>query len=1046
MGKKREEEPPMVERARTVAGGLARIAIIVIVCGWGMPAVAEVQVRWCASEAADPAAPIERTGDVIAKAAARHIVVQFSGSIQPQDRVKLTAAGLTLLEFLGDNAYFAATTGAGVDQGLLATVPLISGASEIRKNWKLHPILAAGQEPSWAVVGYDAASDPIIGTYVVLHADVAPATDGAATVVRHGGLVRGTLPSIHALVIELPLSRVAELAGEDGVQYIEPALPRMEGLNNNNRALVGADIVQAAPYNLDGTGVNVMVYDVGRAARFDGFVHPDLATHLIFGDNSPFDAHSSHVAGTIGGDGTQSGGLYRGMAPGVTLSSYGFQGSGAGTFLYSNPGDLQADYQSAIGNGADIANNSIGSNVCANGLPCTLTGNYGVTSALIDSIVRGSLGAPFRVVFAAGNERGCANCPTEHVNGYHSMAPPACAKNHITVGAVNSDDDTITEFTSWGPTDDGRLKPDIVAPGCQASGDFGVTSCNTGFGVFGYATRCGTSMATPTVTGLAALLLQDFRAQFPGQPDPRNASLKSLLAHNAVDVGNPGPDYQSGYGSVRIQPTIDFMRSGGLIEREVGHLQTLTVPVLVRPGDPELKVTLAWDDIPAAPNVNVALVNDLDLRVFSPAGIEHFPWTLDPANPAAPAVQTRADHLNNMEQVFVAAPEPGVWQIQVFGTHVSADAILPLGLQPCSLAITPHPMVCRAQGTVLLDQPIYACGDTLTVYVADCDLNTSNLTTETLTVIVSSSTEPAGESVLLTEIAPDAGVFDGSLVLDGVNSAGVLQVASGDGITATYVDADNGAGGSGIVVTDTSLADCLPLCDDGLFCNGLETPDGNGGCLPGTPPDCAISGDPCNVGVCNEATDTCATQSANEGLPCSDGVFCNGVESCAAGVCRPGTVVNCDDGVACTVDACNETTNTCDHAASDALCDNGLFCDGVETCSTTLGCVAGSPPCGASPCDEAINACVECLNDAACDDGLPCNGVETCLAGACQPGTPINCDDGIACTADACDSATGLCGHAPIDGVCDNGLFCDGVETCSTTLGCVAGSPPCGAS
>ena len=133
---------------------------------------------------------------------------------------------------------------------------------------------------------------------------------------------------------------------------------------------------------------------------------------------------------------------------------------------------------------------------------------------------------------------------------------------------------------------------------------------------------------------------------------------------------------------------------------------------------------------------------------------------------------------------------------------------------------------------------------------------------------------------------------------------------------------------------------------------------------------------------------------------CDDGVFCNGAETCAAGSCVPGTAVNCSDGIACTADTCNETTDSCDHAPNNAACGNGLYCDGTETCSVTLGCL---------------------------------------------PGTPVNCNDGIACTADSCNETTDSCDHAPNNAACDNGLYCDGAETCSVSLGCQTGAAPCDA-
>ncbi len=130
---------------------------------------------------------------------------------------------------------------------------------------------------------------------------------------------------------------------------------------------------------------------------------------------------------------------------------------------------------------------------------------------------------------------------------------------------------------------------------------------------------------------------------------------------------------------------------------------------------------------------------------------------------------------------------------------------------------------------------------------------------------------------------------------------------------------------------------------------------------------------------------------------CDDGSFCNGAEACVAGACVSGTPVVCDDGVACTSDICNEQTDSCEASVQHSLCDDGVFCNGVEQC-TLAGCEAGSPPV---------------------------------------------CDDGIGCTADTCDPGVDACTFAPEDALCENGVFCDGAEICSATLGCVDGPDPC---
>lgn len=607
-----------------------------------------------------------------ARTDAKRVVVQFDRPISAVERNRLETSGLHLLGYLTENAYFATLTPNLRVDSVVASAPL-SSATAIETATKLHPALQDGQTPEWAVV--TPGDDPVIGAYVMLHPD-ADLGAGVGLVAHHSGVMRDFVFSVNTIVVEAPVSALRALAAADDVQWIEPALPRLSTCNVENRAITGADIVQAAPYSLNGAGVTALIYD-GNTARA---THNDFGGRLTAHDSSGQASHATHVSATVGGSGAASGGTNRGMAPGVTLLSYGFEYDGSGTFLYTNPGDLEADYTDAISLGADISNNSIGTNTEPNGFPCAIQGDYGVTDALIDAMVRGSVsgGTPFRIVWSAGNERQGTRCNVEGFGSYYSTAPPAVAKNHLCIGALNANDDSMTSFSSWGPTDDGRMKPDFAGPGCQSNGDMGVTSAGANSNT-AYTVMCGTSMSGPTVCGLASLLIQDYRAQFGG-PDPRNSTLKVLFAQNAVDRGNVGPDYQFGYGSVRIQPTIDFVRAGNFFEDEAAQGEAIVYQVSVAPGTTELKITIAWDDPPATPNVIPSLVNDLDLRVIDPSAVQHFPWTLNPSNPSATAVRTQVDRLNNIEQVFVENPPAGTWTVEIVGHSV------PSGPQPFSIA------------------------------------------------------------------------------------------------------------------------------------------------------------------------------------------------------------------------------------------------------------------------------------------------------------------------------------------------------------------------
>ena len=723
-----------------------------------------------------------------------HLIARFDKPIDQISKQQLLDCGLVIQNPIGGNSYIVAIDPHLIETQHIFDVVTLLELRSIQPHWKLHAFLADGNIPRWTMPPAKSrmeSIDPVVAIYAMLYEDIDLLLAASDMANRFNAKIRSTIETNNTIVMELPFSAIDMLIEDDRVLYVEPALPKFTEQNDSNRNVTQADAAQEFPYNLDGEGVVVMVYDGGYG--WSG--HPDFGGRHTVRDFSGQSNHATHVAGTIGGDGIDSGGLYRGMATAVTIESYGFEQEGGLSegFLYTDPGDIELDYGDAINNyGAVLANNSIGTNTAWNGYPCEWTGDYGITSNLIDSVVRGDLGGDIRIIWANGNERGTSNCGST----YHTTAPPACAKNHITVGAYNSNDESMTDFSSWGPTDDGRIKPDISAPGCESGGDGGVTSCSA-FG--GYTNMCGTSMACPTVTGLSALIVQDWRLQFPGEPDLRNETLKALLAHTAEDKFNVGPDCQYGYGSVRVVNAIDQIRSGNFGELEISHGETVEMLVFVQEPS-EVKVTIAWDDVPATPLMIPSLVNDIDIVVIDPNGTTHYPWTIDPGNPGDPAVRNQPDHLNNIEQVQIDAATSGVYRILMTGYNIAQ------GPQSFALMASPLLIQCSSSGLASLDRGQYPCGATVGAQVIDCDLNSDDGEIESVFVTVESS---SGDkiSLELVESGVATASFFGSLVL-GTD----IQAEEGDVITLSYLDADDGQGGTDVASNDTAIIDCtMPL-------------------------------------------------------------------------------------------------------------------------------------------------------------------------------------------------------------------------------------------
>ena len=459
-------------------------------------------------------------------------------------------------------------------------------------------------------------------------------------------------------VINVSIKDISSLAGEQGIEWLTDFFPERTVYNNNARALHGVNIVEALPYNLSGLGVVAAEWDGGWAGN-----HSDLNGRVTIGDSGcvetycALDNHAIHVAGTMLGNGSINSSL-KGMAPKSTFISYEW---------FDDLSEFNTEYSQAINTyNATVSQNSWGySTSPINTANCkALLGNYYTESIWIDNATRGSQGEKITIVWSAGNDRSTNSVYCGSLGfTYNTTTPLGTSKNTITVGAVD-DSWGMTSFSSWGPTDDGRLKPDIVANG------LGVTST---ISANGYGSYNGTSMAAPGVSGVILLLQELYKRHNSAEMDP--AIVKNLLIQTAKDLGNTGPDFQNGYGLVNATKGAEYILND--VNQTLIFLNNVTSTGAnqtyyfeLASGNPELKISLVWNDYPGSPSISKQLLNDLDLIVTNASGNRFYPWTLNTSNHAASAIQTVDDHLNNVEQVYIQNPSSGIWTIVINGSAI----------------------------------------------------------------------------------------------------------------------------------------------------------------------------------------------------------------------------------------------------------------------------------------------------------------------------------------------------------------------------------------
>jgi subtilisin-like proprotein convertase family protein/subtilisin family serine protease len=536
--------------------------------------------------------------------------------------------------------------------------------------------------------------------------------------------------------------RLRELSAVHGVWKIRP-LTLKRTANDVAAAIMGTQAsLGAAGLALSGAGEVIAVADTGLDTGVEATIHPDFAGRVQairsfpmapgYGawvtnpgaDDGPADldsGHGTHVAGSALGSGQASAGLpgvaapLRGLAHGARLVFQAIEQEMKwrnpadeqryGRYLLTGiPGDLKTLFADAYARGARIHSNSWGG-----GDP----GAYDEQCEQLDEFVWTH--KDFCVLVANGNDGTDAD-GDGRINAT-SVSSPATAKNCISVGAsenerpgfngntyggwwpndypaaplrhdpMANDPEHLAAFSSRGPTTDGRIKPELVAPGTfiLSTRSTRIAANNQAWAGFGpsrlYFHMGGTSMATPLVAGAAGLVREYLRTR-RALANPSAALLKATLIAGArriadIDPGAAGAaaDNHQGFGRVDLDAvlapatpaTARFIDAPVALATGDVHAERFTVASRAAP----LRVVMAYSDAPGP-----QLVNNLNLLLTAPDGTRHA------GNGAAGSLSL--DNRNNVERVEVTNPTPGEWTLQVIASNV------PRGPQDFALVMLGH--------------------------------------------------------------------------------------------------------------------------------------------------------------------------------------------------------------------------------------------------------------------------------------------------------------------------------------------------------------------
>ncbi len=402
-------------------------------------------------------------------------------------------------------------------------------------------------------------------------------------------------------------------------------------VNNNFRGLSGKD----------------MVVGIGDGGEFGNHIDfNDRVYQEAVGSYASYADHGDKVAGLFGGAGNINE-KYAGLAPDVKIVNQK-------TYrIFYNLEEYYEKYD------MKITNNSYGSTFA-----CNTAGKYEYYSTMLDQQMMEY--EDVLHIVAAGNS-GLTTCSDEgYPVGYGTILRTyAPAKNVLTVGAAKYSTDILNE-ASKGPTQDGRIKPEITSLGWDNYGP----SRN-----FDYSVIRKTSASTGNTTGIATLLYERYKELY--DINPKASLIKAILCNTALDKGNAGPDYAFGFGIINAEEAIKSIEEANFFLGDISsNGDEKEFSVITDGTQKELKIMLYWNDTEQLVYDVPTLVNDLDLVVVAPDGTEFQPWILDhtPANVTNPATRG-VDRINNIEQVTIPTTIAGKYTVKVKGHNVVADRV-----------------------------------------------------------------------------------------------------------------------------------------------------------------------------------------------------------------------------------------------------------------------------------------------------------------------------------------------------------------------------------